>query len=610
MNNKEIIENFKTSYVSNLNSYSDYNDSLFKTVDYYEWKKNLINRSKAIRKMFLENETNISLIRSILDKELDSETAYDLYVAVKTFKDNEIHDASILIDIINKLIDYYEKNVNYDILINLYNLGALEEMEFFLRMDAKTSIINPTFKYFKAIELQDKYPLFKTENGKRGIFLAYYNLIGPLADLVPEYRKDILKHYKDVVKFYNSDVVQNDKKYLPFVTEEMEYINDVLVTGFYYFLSVDKTNSKEYFDLITKLLEKEEIDENRLELINLVKDYYYGTTPLDDVIDKLFNLFYRYYKEDFRYTGTDENLNTYCNCSDIATVMFTLLKENEFDEEKKYYYLTKVGYSLLDYINSVPYKDFTSFFDDISADLFKALLSFCKNIKQKNDLLTKLILRRQPITYIHSVMVEKISTSIAKKLIADNKDIFNDLIKLGYDTDEKILDYVSNAAFYHDLGKCLTLGVINLQSRKLTDNEFAYIKLHPAKCKDLLNNDTSFSEYYDVMLGHHRTYDGKGGYPMEFDNLNSPYKSAIDLITIADSIDAATDILGRNYTSGKDFYTLLEELNQFKGTRYNPRIVDYINGDKELKEYLNDLTGKDRATVYYDVYKKIINEIK
>ena len=43
------------------------------------------------------------------------------------------------------------------------------------------------------------------------------------------------------------------------------------------------------------------------------------------MIDSLFELFYKYYGEDLTYDGTDENLNTYCNCSDIAFVMFDLL---------------------------------------------------------------------------------------------------------------------------------------------------------------------------------------------------------------------------------------------------------------------------------------------
>ena len=608
MNNKEIITNFKNSYIKNMTAYSNYNDSLFMLEDYDDWKKNLLDRSRAIREMFKENEENILLIRKLLKEDFDSETAFEFIELIKEFKNNEIHDASINLDIINRLIEFYEKNHNYNNLVSLYNLGALEEMEFFLRMDNESTSVNPIEKYLKVLSLKDKYQeLLPT--ARRGIFLAYYNLTGPIPDLITDFRRNILKYYKEAIAFYNSDLVQSIDKDNQDIADEITYINDMMITGFYYYLNSDQKD--EYFKIVDEILVNHDLDENEEELIMLAKEYYKGDITLEVLIDRLYELFNKYYHDGFKYDGTDDNLNEFCICNDIASIVFDLLRNNSgIDEKKKYSYITKLGYSLLAYIDSVPYKEFTSYFDDISAELFKILLVFCKNLEQKDDLLTKLVLRRQPITYIHSIMVQRISVAIAKSMIDKDIHYFDDLIKLGYDTPDKIIDYISKSAYYHDLGKCLTVGVINLQNRKLTDNEFGYIRLHPEKCKDLLNNDESFNEYYDVMIGHHKTFDGKGGYPMSFDNLKSPYKFAIDLISIADSTDAATDILGRNYTTGKNFKTLLDELNEFKGTRYNPIIVDHINSDDNLKKYLDEITGIKRIDLYYDVYQKILNEKK
>ncbi|MGN0311251.1 MAG: hypothetical protein ACI4CC_00630, partial [Lachnospiraceae bacterium] len=103
------------------------------------------------------------------------------------------------------------------------------------------------------------------------------------------------------------------------------------------------------------------------------------------------------------------------------------------------------------------------------------------------------------------------------------------------------------------------------------------------------------------------TYDGKSGYPMSFDNTKSPKRFLIDLITIADCTDAATDILGRNYVAGKDFQTLLEELKAQSGTRYNPDIVDAIAGSNRLQESLSNLTSSGRYSIYYEAYRLIEN---
>jgi len=605
-NEIETIRNFKKIYMKNVIDYSNYNDSLYDIDNFNEWKLNLIKRSELIRKMFLENEQILSDINKILETEFTEEIANEFFLVIKEFNDKEIHDASIMIKIINLLINYYEKNIDYEKLLFLYCMGALEEMEFFLRMDNDSLDINPLAKYEKIINLKGIYKDIKTPESRRLIFMAYYNLIGPLADLNANVRKDILKYYVDVNSFYNSDTVQSIDKDNENIKSEMHLINDVFISAYPYFINSDYEIEQKYFNIVNRLVKTEEVDDTQKELIDLAYKYSYGEYDVSEMIAKLMYFFNLFLGDGIEYDGTDDNLNRFCTLFDISEIIFELLATSVMPDDLKFSYLEKIGFTLLKYIDSVPYKDHTSYFDDISADLYKVLLPFCINIEQKAALLKILVLRRQPITYIHSIMVKKITIAIASELLERDSYIFDPLRIIGYDTDDKIMRYLEDAALYHDLGKCLTVGVINLQNRKLTNEEFKYIRMHPSKSKLLFGNDTSFKEFYDVMLGHHKTYDGKGGYPDDFDNSQSKYKIAIDLISIADSIDAATDILGRNYTVGKDFYTLLDELIKYKGTRYNPRIVEFIKNDEKLKDELYNLTSDNRASVYYDVYKEII----
>ena len=608
MSNKiDIIRSFKRRYIKNLKKYSDYNDSLYKITSFDLWKENLINRSLDIRRMFNENQLMIKEIDEIIEDELDSDTAYELYLSIKEFKNEETIDASIIIKIVNKLIDFYILQNDYEKLIYLYSVGALEEMEFFIRMDNNSLVFDPLSKYKKIIELKKYYKDIKNLSARRSIFMAYYNLIGPLSDLDSEVRNNMISYYLEVRDFYYSDVVRTlDKDNLDII-DEMHLINDVFITSFSYFIKKDKETQKKYFSIVNSLVETEDIDSSQKELIELIYNYFIGKYDTNKLIEELMNLFEYYLGDGISYDGTDQNINHFCLISDISGIICLLLKDSTIDDDIKYQYLREMRHALIDYIKQVPYKDYTSYFDDICVELFKEFLPFCKNIEKKTSLLNLLVLRRQPITYIHSVMVKKITLLIAFEILKHKKELFKPLVDLGYDTDEKILKYLGEAALYHDIGKCLTVGVINLQNRNLTEEEFKYIRMHPSKSIILLDNDKDFNEFYDVMLGHHKYYDGTKGYPTDFDNLSSKYKIAIDLITIADSIDAATDILGRNYTTGKNFYTLLEELIQFKGTRYNPYIVDFISQNSNLKKELDDITSSSRAAVYYDVYKEIMN---
>ena len=107
MNKIDVINNFKTKYINNMKLYSDYNDSLFNVIEFNSWKNNLINRSKSIREMFIENEKIISEIKNVIN-DLDDYSASLLVDTIKLFNKENIHDASIMIEIIDKLIAYYE----------------------------------------------------------------------------------------------------------------------------------------------------------------------------------------------------------------------------------------------------------------------------------------------------------------------------------------------------------------------------------------------------------------------------------------------------------------------------------------------------------------------
>ena len=96
---------------------------------------------------------------------------------------------------------------------------------------------------------------------------------------------------------------------------------------------------------------------------------------------------------------------------------------------------------------------------------------------------------------------------------------------------------------------------------------------------------------------------------MNVDIPMNAYTLVIDLITICDSIDAATDILGRNYAKGKSFERIVTELINQSGTRYSKELVDILCESKSLSEQLENLTGPMRANVYHDLYVRKVKPL-
>ena len=144
--------------------------------------------------------------------------------------------------------------------------------------------------------------------------------------------------------------------------------------------------------------------------------------------------------------------------------------------------------------------------------------------------------------------------------------------------------------------------IINMQYRKLTRDEFEIIKQHPGIGADSVDED--FDDYHAIILGHHKFHDGITGYPVRFSTNGLRTKFAIDIITVCDTLDAATDYYGRNYAAKKTFEDVLKEMQNDAQDHYNPQIVELITQDKKLYSEIASFLMERREEVYYNLVKE------
>lgn len=273
--------------------------------------------------------------------------------------------------------------------------------------------------------------------------------------------------------------------------------------------------------------------------------------------------------------------------------------------------LKKVLKSAIRRVVTVPHRTFSEYV--LCNDVYH---SICPNLKYLDDRaeivqsLLGMTVFRQMQTAFHTLMVGKCAVLITTHLIDEQPELLagqlgtknRDEVR---NQKETIIHFSYLAALLHDIGKLFCSAVINMQYRKITDIEFQTIKFHPGTGGALLSMIPQLKEFHDIAAGHHRSFDGKTGYPMDFDNTKSPIKIFIDLITICDSLDAATDTLGRNYTTAKSFEQVLAELQANAGSYYSDVLVDFISNSRNLKKELAALIEEERGQVYYDVYSML-----
>jgi HD-GYP domain-containing protein (c-di-GMP phosphodiesterase class II) len=125
------------------------------------------------------------------------------------------------------------------------------------------------------------------------------------------------------------------------------------------------------------------------------------------------------------------------------------------------------------------------------------------------------------------------------------------------------------AAIFHDIGKLKISEEILNKPAKLSLEEWAIMKSHPANGTEILKNVDQFRKILPDIKYHHRYYDGSG-YPEDSPSHEVPLSAHI--IMVADSFDAMTS--DRPYRKALTEEAAYEELRRCSGTQFNPKVVD------------------------------------
>ncbi len=134
-------------------------------------------------------------------------------------------------------------------------------------------------------------------------------------------------------------------------------------------------------------------------------------------------------------------------------------------------------------------------------------------------------------------------------------------------SDEEIT-FVSRCGMIHDIGKVTTPKEILHAPRKLTDDEWVFMRSHTTAGEKIVLQDPNLSSFAPVVRWHHERLDGKG-YP---DGLSAADLSLYTrIVTVADCFNA---MIGRRpYRPPMAPVKALEQLDANIGTQFDGEIV-------------------------------------
>src|SRR4029077_7726304 len=124
-------------------------------------------------------------------------------------------------------------------------------------------------------------------------------------------------------------------------------------------------------------------------------------------------------------------------------------------------------------------------------------------------------------------------------------------------------------ALLHDIGKLAVPEYILNKPGKLTEAEFAKMKIHPTVGGDILKRVNFPYPVEDIVRFHHEKWDGSG-YPKGLRAEKIPLVARI--ISVVDFYDATR--CDRPYRKGMKREDSLSLLHKMSGTAFDPKVVD------------------------------------
>lgn len=282
-------------------------------------------------------------------------------------------------------------------------------------------------------------------------------------------------------------------------------------------------------------------------------------------------------------------------------------------------YGTKQGYATLYLIDLIQYAKLgrtvrrqSRFHDQLEALITNPHLYKYLNNNNRQDLIFNVLIKTDAETYAHSTLVTWIAWNILETAINKKPSLLLgtlgcNSIKQVREQKDQLHEYMWNASIVHDLGLNRMTPTINRHYRSLTSHEKQQLRRHSPNGASIINISPAGVRFYDMIQGHHKWYNGKG-YPEAFDNINSPYHTMIDILTIADFLEGGADL---PYEGGlQGFDSRLETLKVMAGTQFNPELVKMILEEDNLAVRLRDLCDEGQLRSRYDVFKEYFAETK
>ncbi len=224
-----------------------------------------------------------------------------------------------------------------------------------------------------------------------------------------------------------------------------------------------------------------------------------------------------------------------------------LIRENPVLQEQpeKIRTLDRMNRKMLEYLMNYPAEQFDDYYfyliNLVVTDYYDP-----SGVMPYREFIEPIIRRVGGNFYAKGCRAGKMLKMLCGALWDTDESTFDELPILAEITDsgkkkQTLLDYAEACGLYYDFGLIKMNITRIMQTRNLFEREFERYKAHTISGYKDLKSHSSTEQFAEVALGHHRWYNGMGGYPEEYVRLSSPYRQMTDAVAVIAEIMESSD---------------------------------------------------------------------
>lgn len=310
--------------------------------------------------------------------------------------------------------------------------------------------------------------------------------------------------------------------------------------------------------------------------------YHCGVRPLSYLLGWLENAFMERDEGDYSSEGFYRSMF-------IPALYASYLEHDGQLIYKKQYVLSFMYRRLEEYVRKMPDHQLSEATLNNLLACLQSFVEYPDGILEKDFIMT-LVVCRSPDSFASSYMSSQIARMMVQAALLRCPEYLSGA--LGYEDEEtlrankdRLETFVYEACLLHNVGFLAFCNLARRIGRGRLEEEEELIRCHVYAGAKLLGQSPSTRPYVNAALGHHRFFDGSGGYPKEYDRSKDPNVMLTDLISAA--IRLVHIMEDRAGGGPLRLDTALEQISREAGTRLDPkwcRLLAEIS--PRLEEYL------------------------